>query len=149
MKELTPMNNRIVLLVADAMPLGLTPSQIRQKIPEMTPQALHIHLITLLKKRILIKHKEGILTYYQIAPEGINTISRLVVHQPENVNFKVKQASLGRLRRFTQRSDRTMYHDGNGNVTIAHECLLPSSQMSLIRSIEAEESRWAWYGKNG
>jgi hypothetical protein len=85
MKELTQMNNRIVLLIADAMPLGLTPSQIRQKIPEMTPQALHMHLTTLLKKRILIKHKEGILTYYQIAPEGINTISRLVVHQPENV----------------------------------------------------------------
>ena len=63
----------------------------------------------------------------------------------ENVKFKVKQASLGRLRRFTQRSDRTLYHDGNGNVTIAHECLLPSAQMSLIRSIEAEESRWAWY----
>ena len=85
MKELTRMNNRIVLLIADAMPLGLTPSQIRQKLPEMTPQALHMHLKTLLKKGIIIKQKESILTYYRIAPSGINTISRLVVHQPENV----------------------------------------------------------------
>ena len=84
MKELTQMNNRIVLLIADAMPLGLTPSQIRQQIQPMKPQALYLHLKTLLKKGILIKHKEGILTYYRIAPEGINMISRLVVHQPQN-----------------------------------------------------------------
>ena len=85
MKELSDTNKRIVLLVADAMPLGLTPYQLRQKFPEMSPQALYIHLKTLLKKGILTKHKEGILTYYRIAPEGINTISRLVVHQPEKV----------------------------------------------------------------
>ncbi|MEM3215924.1 MAG: hypothetical protein QXS17_03345 [Candidatus Micrarchaeaceae archaeon] len=83
MKELSAMNRRIVLLIAEAMPLGLTPKQILQKIPELSPQNLNIHLKILLRKGIIEKHKESILTYYRITPAGINTISRLVVEAQE------------------------------------------------------------------
>ena len=93
MKELTQMNQRIVILIANAMPLGLTPSQIRKEIPEMTSQPLYIHLKTLLKKGILTKHRESILTYYRIAPEDINTIPRLVAHQYENVSMPPPSAT--------------------------------------------------------
>lgn len=67
----------------------------------------------------------------------------------ENVKFKVKQASLGRLRRFTQREDLLLYHDylsqsDPERILIPHECLRASRQVQLIRSIEAEESRLEW-----
>ncbi|MEM3414791.1 MAG: helix-turn-helix domain-containing protein [Thermoproteota archaeon] len=68
MKELSAVNKRIVLLIAEAMPIGLTPLQIRQKIPELTPQNLNIHLKVLLRKGIIKKRKESSLTYYIITP---------------------------------------------------------------------------------
>ncbi|MEM3859035.1 MAG: helix-turn-helix domain-containing protein [Candidatus Micrarchaeaceae archaeon] len=71
------MNKRIVLLIAEAMPIGLTPLQIRQKIPELTPQNLNMHLKILLRKGIIKKHKESSLTYYIITPPV--EINRLVV----------------------------------------------------------------------
>ncbi|MEM3828157.1 MAG: winged helix-turn-helix domain-containing protein [Conexivisphaerales archaeon] len=92
MKDLSDINKRIVLLIAEAMPIGLTPFQIRQKIPEMTPQNLHMHLKVLLAKGILEKHKEGILTYYRIAPTGINIISRLVLEDKEKVFIPSQKA---------------------------------------------------------
>ncbi|MEM3860765.1 MAG: winged helix-turn-helix domain-containing protein, partial [Candidatus Micrarchaeaceae archaeon] len=68
LKELSDMNKRIVLLIAEAMPIGLTPLQIRQKIPKLTPQNLHMHLKILLRKGIIKKRRESSLTYYIITP---------------------------------------------------------------------------------
>ncbi|MEM0143685.1 MAG: hypothetical protein QXL94_07015, partial [Candidatus Parvarchaeum sp.] len=79
------MNKRIVLLIAEAMPLGLISSQIRQKIPELSAQNLNIHLKILLNKGIIEKHKESILTYYRITLAGISAIPRMVVEENKKV----------------------------------------------------------------
>jgi DNA-binding transcriptional ArsR family regulator len=87
MKELRELNQRIVMLIAEAMPLGLTPYQIREKITTLTPDNLNIHLKILLKKGIVTKHKESILVYYRIAPEGVSIVSRLVAVQPKKLSM--------------------------------------------------------------
>ena len=40
--------------------------------------------------------------------------------------------------------DKTTYHNEDGSFRVQHECLLPSRQVQLIRSIEQQESRKAW-----
>jgi hypothetical protein len=67
----------------------------------------------------------------------------------QSVKFKVKQASLGRLRRYTQREDLVKYHAWTSRtnperILIPHECMRASRQIQLIRSIEAAESTREW-----
>ena len=56
----------------------------------------------------------------------------------------IKQASLERLKRFTQSNDRHAWHMSNGSAKYAHACVLPSRQVDLRHMIEAEESRFIW-----
>ncbi len=62
----------------------------------------------------------------------------------KDMKYRVKEGSLSRLRRFIQRTDKTTYHNEDGSFRVQHECLLPSRQVQLIRSIEQQESRKAW-----
>ena len=82
MKELRQAHKHIISIIAVAMPLGATPSQILKEMPELSAQNLNAKLNIMLKRGIIEKRKEGILTYYIIAPEGIKEIPRLVVEQP-------------------------------------------------------------------
>lgn len=62
----------------------------------------------------------------------------------KDVRFTVKEGSLSRLRRFIQRDDKRLCHNEDGSFIRQHECLLPSRQVQLVRSIEQDESRKQW-----
>lgn len=62
----------------------------------------------------------------------------------KTLSHHVKQASLERLKRFTQRADRDAYHFEDGASKSVHNCTLPSRQVDLRHMIEAEESKYLW-----
>ena len=78
MHALREIHLRILSVISQHMPLGVTPSQLVKEAhipPPASAQKLNQFLKAMLKKGLVEKRKEGILVYYTITALGINTFA--------------------------------------------------------------------------